>query len=213
MELMGHDLNKLGRHAQTAARKQEIRQDKVSEAEFAKQLAAHGIKDYWRDWPKKSRGESWPAPIEKNWELDFAWIELPPHCSACSESLEFEPGMDGGTGGHPSDADPPLPGEWYCPECGTDADLPDESWRSLGIFLDGKAHMFTPGDKLAGAGGKRTADYQRVNVLQHVLGPLGWTVLYFTPSDIGQGVALRSVQAWLSGDGDRLLMALQGKSQ
>ena len=72
--------------------------------------------------------------------------------------------------------------------------------------------MFTPGDKLAGTGGKRTADYRRVNVLQRVLGPLGWTVLYFTPSDIGQGVALRSVQAWLRGDDAGLLLALQGKS-
>lgn len=88
---------------------------------------------------------------------------------------------------------------------------------SLGVFIDGQAHGQRGTGKIRGDGlraekpGQRTSDYERINVLNHVMGPLGWTFWVFSPQQVGSLVAVKSIQAWLSGDQDAVLLALQGK--
>ncbi len=60
----------------------------VAEATLVQQLAAHKILDYRRDYPQKSRDESWPAPItRRKWEADFAWTEIFTEVAPC----EYDP--------------------------------------------------------------------------------------------------------------------------
>ena len=222
MGFSDEEVDRLGDTAKKVIRGEQMKQvvdaGTTSERAFAADLRRAGIHNFKRNWPKKSRGESWPAPIEKRkWEFDFAWIEHPAICIGCASSLEFEQGMDGETGGHPSDADPPVPGGWYCPECGLDSELPEDSWRSLGVWIHGQVHGQRGTGKVIGDGpgaekaGPRTRDYEAANVLHAVLYPLGWTIMTFSPQQVGSGVAIRSVKAWLSGDDGAVLLALQGK--
>lgn len=160
------ELKDLGKHARAAAAQQAVQQNTVSEAEFAKQLFAHGIKGYRRNYPQKSRGESWPAPIEKrNWSFDFVFTS--------------------------------------------------RQYVRLGVWIHGQVHGQRGTGKVRGDGllapqkGPRTRDYEAANVLHALLCPLGWTIMTFSPQQIGSGVAVRSVLAWLSGDAEKVILELQ----
>lgn len=77
-----------------------------------------------------------------------------------------------------------------------------ETKRHLAVFIDGQVHAIR---------GKRSADCERDNVLSTYL-PKEWTVWRFTAEQVHDLVAVDAIAAWLSGDTQKALEALQRKA-
>ena len=209
--LTPEEVARLSPSAKAVIRQQAIPQDTVSEAEFAKQLHAHGIKGYWRNWPQKSRGESWPEPIEKRrWSFDFAWIRVVPAWVGSAWQETCSRAKRGSCHGGSEVATYCLSGEDVCEPCARFM-----SGICLGVWIHGQVHGQRGTGKIRGDGlkapekGPRTRGYEAANVLHAVLYPLGWTIMTFSPQQIGSGVAVRSVKAWLAGDHEGVIRELQ----
>ena len=79
----------------------------------------------------------------------------------------------------------------------------DDSRDHLAVFVEGQVHAIKH---------QRPKDCERMNVLGLTLGP-AWTIFTFTPSQVRDLVAIDAITAWLKGDMDATLEALQRKTR